>query len=361
MSDVILTVSGSIDPLVVEQAQQKARPRLDYLGLARALQAELFDYQGTQRTAGLWGKAVAKIAGRNALLAWSCFSRRNGATTIISDGEQVGIPLALLLKWLGRGSRDVRHVMIAHAISARKKAFFFDWLRVASHVDTFLVYSSAQKQIIETRFGVPAERVVLIPFQVDTQFYSAEAAAAAPSEESQAVGPLPLICAVGLERRDYRTLLRAVDGLPVRLVITASSAWSKQVNTAEGETIPSNVTVRTFSYAGLRQLYQDAAFMVMPLLDVDFAAGVTAILEAMAMGRAVICSRALGQTDLVSDGETGVYVDVGDVEQLRAAITRLLDDPAEAHRLGHNGRTLVRERMSLERYVERFEALLRGA
>jgi hypothetical protein len=35
-----------------------------------------------------------------------------------------------------------------------------------------------------------------------------------------------------------------------------------------------------------------------PLLDVPFQAGVTTILEAMAMEKTVICSRTLGQTDV---------------------------------------------------------------
>jgi glycosyltransferase involved in cell wall biosynthesis len=351
MSDVILTVSGAIDPEQLAAAQRGERPRPDYVEIARALDAELVDYAAARRASPLLGPWIEKLAGKNALLAWSCFARRGEVGTILSDGEQVGIPLALLLKWLGRGSRGVRHVMIGHSLGAKKKAAFFEWLGAQSHIDTFLVYASAQKALVEQRFGVPAERVRVIPFQVDTRFYSPEAAVAEPSDESLGSGDPPLVCAIGLERRDYPTLLKAVRGLPLRLVITASSAWSKQVSSTTGEAIPDNVIVKKFSYAGLRQLYQDSAFMVMPLLDVDFAAGVTAILEAMAMQRAVICSRAPGQTDLVVDGENGVYVPVGDVERMRVALTEMLADPARARRMGERGRELVNAQASLEKYV----------
>jgi glycosyltransferase involved in cell wall biosynthesis len=308
------------------------------------------DVAKARRSLGPAARWLERIAGRNVSLAMACFRGRSGTDTIITDGEHVGIPLALLLKVFGRGPRHTRHVMIAHRLSTGKKMVFLDWLGVQSHVDVFLVYASAQKHFIEGRWRLATERVVLIPFQVDTDFYSSAAAQGVTTKEIERSGSEPVICAVGLERRDYRTLIEAVKGLPVRVFITASSAWSRQANTVAEEALPENVTVRSLSYAGLRELYADSAFMVMPLEDVDFQAGVTAILEAMAMERAVICSRASGQSDVVKEGETGVYVPVGDVQALRNAIERLLAAPDDARRMGRNGRALVERAMSLALY-----------
>jgi glycosyltransferase involved in cell wall biosynthesis len=64
----------------------------------------------------------------------------------------------------------------------------------------------------------------------------------------------------------------------------------------------------------------------------------------------VICSRASGQSDVVKEGETGVYVPVGDVQALRNAIERLLAAPDDARRMGRNGRALVERAMSLALY-----------
>jgi glycosyltransferase involved in cell wall biosynthesis len=58
----------------------------------------------------------------------------------------------------------------------------------------------------------------------------------------------------------------------------------------------------------------------MPLYQVDFQAGVTAILEAMAMGKAVICTRTPGQADIILEGETGLYAEPCDPATLRLAI-----------------------------------------
>jgi glycosyltransferase involved in cell wall biosynthesis len=115
----------------------------------------------------------------------------------------------------------------------------------------------------------------------------------------------PVICAVGLEFRDYPTLIEAVRDLPVTVIIAAASPWSKRSDTTANQAIPENVIVQRFSQYKLRDVYAASRFMVMPLYDVPFQAGVTAILEAMAMEKAVICSRTSGQTDIVIESESG--------------------------------------------------------
>jgi glycosyltransferase involved in cell wall biosynthesis len=163
---------------------------------------------------------------------------------------------------------------------------------------------------------------------------------------------------VGLERRDYPTLLQAVEGLDVFAVIAAASPWSKQADTTKDRTLPANVLVQRYSQFELRRVYAASRFMVMPLQNVEFQAGITAILEAMAMGKAVICTRTPGQTDAIEEGVTGLYVPPVDPAALRQAIQYLLDHPAEAERMGQNGRARVLNEMSLDCYVTRLKQLL---
>jgi glycosyltransferase involved in cell wall biosynthesis len=311
------------------------------------LEADLLDYAAARHTTGLVGKLLEKLDGADLMLAWACFKRRRRYKVIFTDGEQVGIPLALLLK-LAR-SRRTRHVMIAHVLSVRKKELFFDLLGIQRYVDMFLVYSSWQKRFIEQRWKVPAERVVFTPFMVDSRFFS-------PTQVTP--DPKPQICAVGLEFRDYPTLIEAVKDLDLQVVIAAASPWSKRADSTAGREIPSNVHVRRFSQYELRQVYADSRFLVMPLYDVNFQAGVTAILEAMAMERAVICSRTAGQTDVLVEQQTGLYVPPGDPDALRAAIERLWSDPAEAQRMGYAGRERVEREMNLDHYVARLSEIV---
>lgn len=349
---VLLTVSGTIPADLDAQVKAGQRPQADYRVLAQQFGADLLDYPAARKKTDSFGKLLERVGGPDLMLAWACFSLRKRYRVIVTDGEQIGLPLAAMFKFLGLGRRP-RHLMIVHIISVPKKMIFLDRLRVQSQIDRFLVYATAQKQFIERRWKIAPQRVVLTPFMVDSDFF-------APSKV-QAQQTEPMICAVGLERRDYPTLLKAVTGLPAKVVIAAASPWSKRSDSTQGQMIPANVEVRRFSQHELRRLYADSRFLVMPLENVEFQAGITAILEAMAMERAVICSRTPGQTDAVVEEVTGIYVPPADPVALRAALERLLNQPEVASRMGKAGRQRIEEQMSLQHYAAGLTRLVREA
>jgi glycosyltransferase involved in cell wall biosynthesis len=351
---VLLTVSGSIPREAEAEIGRGERPRLDYQELARALPADLLDLPAARRVAGPLGGLIERLGGPGLLIAWACFLLRHRYELIFTDGEQVGLPLAMLLKLLGPLRRP-RHTMIVHRLSARKKLPFFDVFRVQRQIDTLLVYSSFQHRFIRERWRLHAPQLVFTPFMVDTAFFSPAHAAPAPRAR-------PLICAVGNEARDYPTLIEAVADLPVDVRIVAGSLWSKSADPTQGRPLSPNVSVGRCTYAELRQIYADAALMVLPLQPCDYQAGITALLEAMAMGKPVICSRAEGQTDVVLNGETGVYVPAADPVALKAAIQDLLADPARREAMGQAGRRRVlHAAMGLEHYVERLRLLVQSS
>ena len=346
---VLLTVSGTISPTLAADIEARKRPRADYLEIARRLGADLLDYAGARALTGRVGSALEKLGGPNLVLAYACWRMRSRYRAILTDGEQVGLPLAALFKLIRRGRP--KHVMITHVISPPKKTRVIDALRLVSGIDRFVVYCSRQREFVLHRWRLQPERVPCIPFMVDADFFD-------PVTVTPQPGPRPRICSVGLERRDYPTLLAAVDGLEVDLVVAAASPWSKQTDGMSSVRIPSNVTIRRFTQYELRQLYADCDLMVMPLQDVDFQAGVTAILEAMAMGKPVVCSRTSGQTDVIVDGVNGCYVPVGNASALRAQIIHLLERPQERARLGAGAREAVVQRFTLDRYTERLFTIL---
>jgi glycosyltransferase involved in cell wall biosynthesis len=347
---VILTVSGVIAVDIREQIGSSMRPRVDYLELAQSFNADLLDYTAARTIAGRTGVVLEKLGGPNLVLVYACWKLRKHCQAIVTDGEQVGLPLAALLKFIP-GTRP-RHLMIVHVISEPKKTAFLDWLGVQSAIDRFITYSRWQQRFIEDRWKFTSDRVLWTPFMVDQKFF-------APKQVTPNPSARPQICAVGLERRDYETLLRAVEDLDVHLVIVAASFWSKRAEVVATRALPSNVTVRSgISWYELRQLYADSCFMVMPLENVKFQAGVTAILECLAMGKAVICSRVPGQTDVVIEGENGRYVPPGDPLALSAEIRGLLSRPEEAVRLGVNGRKLIESQMNLDLYAQRLAGFL---
>ncbi len=93
----------------------------------------------------------------------------------------------------------------------------------------------------------------------------------------------------------------------------------------------------------LGRLYGRASVVACPSRREGFG---VACAEAMAHGRPVVASAVGGLLDLVVEGETGLLVPPGDVAALRAALERLLGDPALRARMGAAARERVRERFS---------------
>jgi len=78
------------------------------------------------------------------------------------------------------------------------------------------------------------------------------------------------------------------------------------------------------------------------------------ILEAMACGLPVIASKIPGSSEVVKDGETGILVEVGNVEQLGNAIIRLLEDENYAERIRTRAYEFVKKHYSWDRIAEEY-------
>jgi glycosyltransferase involved in cell wall biosynthesis len=83
-----------------------------------------------------------------------------------------------------------------------------------------------------------------------------------------------------------------------------------------------------------------------------------AVVEAQLARRPVVATGALGHTESISDGETGLLVPSEDIEAMAAAIARLVDDPDLADRLAENGRRSAIEKFSTARYRREIAALV---
>ncbi|HKW78672.1 MAG TPA: glycosyltransferase family 4 protein, partial [Candidatus Limnocylindria bacterium] len=301
------------------------------------------------------------------------FRRRAGLDAIVSDGEHIGLPLAALLKAAGS---DVGHVTIGHRISAAKKRPFFTLLRVDSNISRIALHSRRQHELAVGRLGIDPRRLALLPYQVDTRYW----------RRAEDVRDERLVVSAGLERRDYATLFEAVRGLDAAVVVGAASHWSRE-RAGRDAAPPPNVTVGRFDYPSLRSLYARAAIVAVPLRDVDFQAGVTTILEAMAMGKPVVVTHTAGQFDIVVDRRrvtrgplsrprpvglvellarrdgvaiepSGYYVAPGDPTGLRAALDHLLEHPEERRRLGAAGREIAERFFDVERFGERMRRIV---
>lgn len=341
MARALLSVAGVIPPDLDAAVAAGLRPRADYRVMAEHFDADVIDVHAARTESGRVGRVIERLAGSGALLAWACFRRRGRHDVIVTDSEEVGLPLATLL---GLVRRRPRHVMVTHRLSPAKKRWMIRLLRLRRAIDSLVVYSSPQRDVA-SGLGFSEDRVHLHPFMVDTAFWRPDAV-----PRSRRSNQRPMICSAGQEFRDYPTLLAAVEGLDADVVIGAASPWSRRADTTVGADIPANVTVSRFDLHQLRQLYADADIVVIPLVETDFQAGITTILEAMAMAKAVIVTRTQGQHDTVVEAVTGRYVAPTAAGELSAIIAELMIDEAQRKQLGENARRWVETHADIEVY-----------
>jgi glycosyltransferase involved in cell wall biosynthesis len=104
----------------------------------------------------------------------------------------------------------------------------------------------------------------------------------------------------------------------------------------------------------IRELYAQADVFALP----SFREGLPFVLiEALAMELGVVATRIMGIPELVTDGESGLLVTPGRVDQLTDALAQLAADPSRRRELGANGRAVVERDYSLSRLAREMSAL----
>lgn len=215
-------------------------------------------------------------------------------------------------------------------------------------ITRIITWTSVQRKLAIDTLGIPAGKISLVKHPVDEGFWYRK-----DRKEKESLGEVKegdYICSAGTEMRDYPTLFTAMKGLDFNCRIGSTRLHlpgflrAKVIVTEDFyKFLPKNVDIRPYTLLGLRELMQQSKFVVIPILPTDTDNGVTVILQAMAAGKAVVCSRTHGQVDVIKDGETGLYVDVGNPEELRKVIQFLWDNPDEARRLGYNARKYIEQ------------------
>ena len=88
---------------------------------------------------------------------------------------------------------------------------------------------------------------------------------------------------------------------------------------------------------------------VMPSLNEALS---NVLLESMGAGAPTVATRVGGTPEALVHEQSGLLVAPGDSRAIADAVGRLLDNPTLAQRLGQAGRTLIKERFSVDRMVQ---------
>ncbi len=252
--------------------------------------------------------------------------RASAGGFIHANGEQIGFSL-LLLQRLGR-RRSARIGFWVMSPNGPRVRFWLQTIR-RLRLQPLMLAESEVKAAAIRRLAGPDARVAVLGTPVDSEFFS-------PGPTLHPKGP-PLIASAGLERRDYRTLAAAIEGLDAEVQICAVSPDARTASASMPEPVPANMTFVDLSIEELRDLYRRADLVVIPTLANDIDAGGSTAVEAKACGCPVVTS---GQGMFLTWAEQGLIrvAETGSADDLRRVLNELLADPGAAAELRRRAR-----------------------
>jgi glycosyltransferase involved in cell wall biosynthesis len=332
-----MLVSASVDQRLRQDVAAGLRPVPEYLVLEQRHGVELFDWSRLGASGG--HRSIA----RSMRHVGTAVSRAKDVDVIFADGEHLGIPLALLLRAL---RIETPQLTIGHNLLRPAKQRFLRSVRVRP-VDRLLTHSANQVQSIVATTRLSKDQLAVVPYGVDTSFWSG-------AHGGEQVGA---VVSAGREHRDYKTLVAALPA-GANLTIADHSIFTPQASRRDPEAWPPAVRRVALDAVRLRALYLQAEVVVVPVIESSMPAGITTLLEAMAMGKAVVVTQTSELRGVVRHGETGLVVEPGDIAGMQAAIESLLSSPLTRRALGAQARKVAVERYDVNVYADTLAAHL---
>jgi glycosyltransferase involved in cell wall biosynthesis len=345
---VLSVATAGLEPDRVGDGDSENFPRVDYLELGKYLDADTIDYSVYNHSQlGSLLRNIETQLRSDIYLASLGYFKSRFHDVVFAWSERAGIPLAGF--WQVSPRRKT-FISMFQCWSQRQE-IMVKRLNLFSRMDAIIVHCESMRRHLIS-IGAPAEKVHLIHYSVDQQFYQNRGNVDRDSN---------IVMSIGEPRsRDYQTLVEASKGLPITMEIAASGHWyAREKGGMLPEELPDNIKIlKHLPKRELRELYARSRIVVLPIQDVVFSAGATAILESSCMQKAIIVTRSRGIQDYVIDGETGIVVEPGDVKGMHEAMHYLLSNPGEARRLGQNARQRIEEQLNLETYVGKIASLI---
>jgi glycosyltransferase involved in cell wall biosynthesis len=342
---VLLLVTAHVEKIRHRLSLEEHSPKQDFDELAKALDAQILSFDDLSSNRFWSVKLVKLLLGTAPALALLGYYEK--ASIYFTTAENCGLVLALLHKF--SFSRP-QHTMIAHKLSGKFKPFFIKLFTLMKYITGVIVYSPLQKNFIESAFNFPSSKCHLISFQVDPIFFKR---APLPKKAS--------LLSVGREFRDYPTLFEVASKLNIPLKVVASSPWSNKADETKNQCIPLNITLcKGLSSIELRQAYEEASIVIVPLKDIDSPAGITSILEAQAVGRPVILAKTSGLQHSFQHGHEVLFYSCYNQKDLYEAIQKLLNNPSLCEDIVQNAYDGIKNHRNLSQFVENIRSIVYG-
>jgi glycosyltransferase involved in cell wall biosynthesis len=233
---------------------------------------------------------------------------------VFSHGAFIGIFHSIMMRFIGRKQR---HLILSVAMSYIQYYRFGTALatalvRVMRNTDVVFCHSTSEVNFWR-RMG--KAEVFFLPLCL-------EPGKVPPSGNRQEEA---FLFSGGLADRDYSTLLLAIEGLPVRLVLAVGrNPLTKEYDLQE-RVLPPNVTLyKDITSKHFDELMARALFVVLPLKKTVHNAGQRVLITAINLGKPVVATANPGTSDYVKNYQSGILVAPGDANMMHEAISTLL-------------------------------------
>jgi glycosyltransferase involved in cell wall biosynthesis len=315
--------------------------------------AEYRDWADMLEVAMMWGGAFGEPL-TFSIRALRALTARSGQFDVAHDNQGLGYGM-LGLRRLGLPLVTSIHHPISvdrrielAGLGALKRLWKGRWYgfvrmqaRVARRVagqGPLITVSATAKRDICRDFGVPADRVRVIPLGVDTRVFR-------PRPTARVPGRIIAVASADSPLKGVATLLHAVSKLvtdrDVHLVVVgragpATERLTAQLSLADRVRFAHGLDDEAFS-----ALLASAETAVVPSLYEGFS---LPAVEHMASGTPLVASRSGALPEVT--GDAAVLVTPADSEELAAVLRRLHDSPAERAALADRGLRRVGERFA---------------
>jgi len=260
-----------------------------------------------------------------------------------------------LLAWRIRNSAGIPYVITAHGsdvpgynpdrLKAAHKLLKPLWMAITRNAARIVCPSESLRDLV-TRRSTEA-RIDGIPNGIDPSKFGA----------GRPKAKRILVATRILKRKGIQYLLEALDGMPLEheVLVVGDGPYLPALRT-QASRLDVPVTFRGWLDNGsgeFKDLLETSDIFVLPSESENFP---IALLEAMAAGLAIVTTRGNGCAEVV--GDTALLVPPRDVDSLRTALGRLLEDPSLRRRLGRAGRQRLEDQFSWRKIGGQYEALL---
>ncbi len=247
---------------------------------------------------------------------------------------------------------------LAHWHGPARRAVHARFSRMADHV---VANADAIRRMVMEEEGVPASRVSVIHNGLDLPRFDARMRQGLQAPVPDTAGA-PVVVHVAnmnhpVKRQEDLLLALAMlrrEGLVLHAFLVGDGPRRPELERRAGALGVGDIAHFLGHRADVPALYARAAMGVL----CSTAEGMSnAVMEGMAAGLPMVVTAVGGNTDLVVDGVRGLVVKPERPSALAQAFRRLLDGPEQARDMGAAARGFVRRELSLERMVQRHDAL----